>query len=128
MEGFSGSPVYVYTDDEPFGETTRLLGLTWCHFQHDSNIQNTGITAVVPVWKILELVHQENVMERRANTAEKMEGGKMKWVGETLTMLDSASDDTPGPEPERLKADGSLDEVAKRVIDAGKPEADAHED
>jgi len=126
MGGFSGSPVFIYDDSiyDPL-KSIRLLGLDYCHFNTaiDYQIVNAGVAGVIPAWKIHELLYEDgDVIAER----EKMREQNWTKVTEDSTApmieLDTGKVDRPGPDPERLQIDGTVEDVAKRVMDAGKPD------
>lgn len=81
LSGFSGSPVMLYI--APFSNrfrsggfapdegldtstTTGLIGIDWGHLGlAEDQAQNSGIMAVVPSWKLLELLDQPESVEHR---------------------------------------------------------------
>ena len=130
--GYSGSPVFVYDDtrgDDPF-LSSRLLGLDYCHFNTlgETGYVNSGHAGVVPAWKIWELLHEdEDVLMERREIAEREGGWTRVREGGPMVELDTG-DTRPGPEPERLQIDSTAEDVAKRVMDAGKPDASEEPD
>lgn len=74
LSGFSGSPVFVHVPpgDERWRRESApeggfyLMGLDWGHFPDlDNPKQNSGIMAVVPVWKLKELLEHPSVLRKR---------------------------------------------------------------
>lgn len=68
--GFSGSPVFVYKDGNPFGPTSRILGVDWGHLRasprHQRSVDHVGIVCVTPFWRVFDvLLSEEMVKERR---------------------------------------------------------------
>jgi len=77
LSGFSGSPVFLYippfsyrfrsgdfTPEAISPETSLyLLGIDWgnMRLEDEANMTNTGIMAVVPVWKLAELLESDDV-------------------------------------------------------------------
>jgi hypothetical protein len=90
IPGQSGSPVFLYRGIQtmgsmegkgPAGIRIRLLGIDYAHRDFDPVLddlrrplvprqwveQNTGMMAVVPAWKLAELLDDEDVVARRAD-------------------------------------------------------------
>lgn len=77
LTGFSGAPVFLYRDAEPFGSSTRLLGTLWGHIEHriqktaELGTENSGMAGVTPSWAMLDLLYDRSVLsERRALLAQ----------------------------------------------------------
>jgi len=115
LSGYSGSPVFVHI--LPFSKRPKskgwskekgpwLLGVDWGHehffekvLEDDGKTEvaekwkvrtNSGITNVVPVWKLLELLNIKEFVEMRKRDEERMEEEQKKKVsGVTLDSLDS---------------------------------------
>lgn len=71
VSGFSGSPVFVYdlpfnyagVRPEPFGQF--LLGIDCGHMPKAKSLLESGIAAIVPAWRILELLEDEQLKQMR---------------------------------------------------------------
>ena len=86
-----------------------------------------GIGVVIPIERVLEALEQPKVKEERQ--VREKEAWELREDDGPDYMPASADDESrPGPEPERLKTDLSPDEVAKRVMDAGKPDEGESDD
>lgn len=96
LPGHSGSPAYVYFSgrqvrlgvERKVKAQIRLLGIDWGHMNHRARVlgpdgrplddgsyveQNAGIACVVPAWKILEVLEQEEVAALRDKVERKAE-------------------------------------------------------
>lgn len=128
LSGFSGSPVmlYVSTDSNRFRsgtwETTDfiqnrpsitgLLGIDWGSLRlKDEVVTNTGIMGAVPVWKLTELLDQQEVVEMREEIA------KTAQEADSDAVLDAAGP-SPGSEYRRFE------NLVRRVVQVPKAEID----
>jgi hypothetical protein len=117
VSGYSGSPVFVrpFVDQkmcvDPYpsrdesdrgpwpssaisGNPTRLspgpwlLGVDWGYINnHDQSLNNTGVSAVVPAWRLIDLLNTEKLKMLRAQEQKEREE-KKKEMGVTLTSHD----------------------------------------
>ena len=113
---FSGSPVWVYKPGESW--PAMLLGVDWGHlFERTKSVarENANMACVAPAWHILDLIYSAREVELRRVLYDNMPKPK---DSEPMADTDSIK---PGPEPERLALEGDMEDVAKRVMDAGKP-------
>lgn len=85
-------------------------------------LESSGLSIVVPSWAILDLTEDDEAMSHRKQDEDEILAKRKK----RKARISPASKDTgpkrPGPEPERLQSDDTMDELAKRVMDAGKPD------
>jgi hypothetical protein len=83
VSGYSGSPVFVrpfdsakvfLSDMTPKGENYRgpwLLGVEWGYINnHDQRQNNTGMSGVVPAWRLKELLDTEELRLQRRQMQE----------------------------------------------------------
>jgi len=105
VSGFSGSPVIVF--DLPYSiQGTRpehfqefLLGIDCGHMPKDEKLMKAGIAAVVPAWRLTELLErQELVTDRRERERVKAEekAGKHRIVGDSAKPELTQNDFGPG--------------------------------
>jgi len=93
--GHSGAPVFGSIDSSPTTHRTRslikLLGINRGHAKAGDGRKkiNTGMTFVVPAWRILEMINSPEVM--MASKAIKERGAELE---QSYRSLDSASADT----------------------------------
>ena len=89
--GYSGSPVFVHIQDNTYRPNTNkysegysgplLLGVDWCHTVYREPLMDSagnerrdgyvsahsGLTGVIPSWKLLELLQGDEFAHRRLN-------------------------------------------------------------
>lgn len=109
LAGYSGAPVFAYRTNTyvnggiPPVDKALLLGIGWGHIKHPDNEDNvygvevetpgaptpgrynSGIMAVVPAWKLLELLDQPKVVDVRRKYEEHIEeqgGAEMDVAGD----------------------------------------------
>lgn len=119
LSGYSGSPVFVYLSDAkpPEGDTSRiaitpqtswLLGIDWAHLpviervkQSDAKtdvsqghvvLSNSGQMAVVPAWKLLELLYTDDLIESRREADKKFS----ETLSASAAILDTHTSDDDG--------------------------------
>jgi hypothetical protein len=104
ISGYSGSPVFV----RPFRteklraygsvheKTARVvsgpwfLGVDWGYINnHDQSQNNTGVSAVVPAWKLIDLLNTEKLRMQRSQEKQEREEARRRG-GTTLTSTDAA--------------------------------------
>lgn len=134
--GFSGSPCFVqypepaYQWDLP--ATYEDFADLWQtgHFRPRVYTEFFGILAgfwraegvgvVVPLKKILETLERKELLKDRKEREAEVHALRDARKAESKPAEQATS--RPGPEPERLHVEGSVEDVAKRVMDAGMPE------
>ena len=112
--GYSGSPVFLHflpiiTPPRPDIDKyvgPYLLGVEWCYFTGNQDVlkskkphpdgwyveYNTGISGVVPAWKISGLLQEDKVKRQRKDREEQM----AREAGESgVNLTDSESQDRP---------------------------------
>ncbi len=96
VPGYSGSPVFVYKSDferhkrvnplQVISDRFWLLGIDWCHLSDVAQVRdeetgaeessfvrvNTGMAGVIPAWKILEAINQDEFAEERRKADEQL--------------------------------------------------------
>lgn len=90
ISGFSGSPVFVYdlpfhlqgTRTEQFGQF--LLGIDCGHMPGGQSLLRSGVAAVVPAWRIMELLECQQLKEARDENRKQYEG-KQKMLKTILS-------------------------------------------
>jgi hypothetical protein len=138
--GFSGAPVFVIRDAPRFD--CRILGIDYAHMSGPWEMQladgtwdvvkdseNVGFAGVIPAWKIRTFLMTDERLKQDQEAVGKMIRDQRKQEGQRGTEKSGIVADAkrptrkPGPDPETLAADGTMEDVAKRVMDAGKPDA-----
>jgi hypothetical protein len=97
LSGFSGSPVLVYdlpfsisTDRQPAAFQQLLLGVDCGHLPEKEKYISAGIAAVIPAWRLLELLNQKELVEIRENwerECTRIEAAKTKIIPDTAQNL-----------------------------------------
>lgn len=139
VSGFSGSPCIVHWEDWveelPEGQKvvrsaregekeSYLFGMLLGHLPDIKSGENAGVGVVIPVERIRETLMREDLVEHRRKDEQALEENDGEdGAAKGAALLDSLEGDRdrPGPEPERLDAEGPWEDVARRVMDAGKP-------
>lgn len=122
IAGHSGSPVWV-----SHRHHLHMIGIDWGHLYERTRsgaIENANMALVVPGWEILDLLYREDIVRRREEAVKEARIPR----DEPEAVSDTEDRGTTGPAPERLAIDGTTEDVARRVFDAGKPDDDATED
>jgi hypothetical protein len=146
LGGYSGSPVFTFQPGPPRGTMVLknaekeampdfLLGVDWGHLPITERVldkdgepvaqewfvkSNSGQMAVVPAWRLRDLLDMEALVRVR-DLGELA----LKSLAEQGPVLDDVGWTPPrGPRPERLKIDDPLDMAVKRILKKGKPPAD----
>jgi hypothetical protein len=147
LPGHSGSPTFVYftgtaarlgADERPPEAAVYVLGIDWGHLPHHAHVlvpppkgemdakpvperwyveENSGISCVVPAWKITEILEgDEDLVSRRAETEETFAA-----MNEALThpdlgaVEDSADGDLDGGEF------GRFEDLTRKLVHTPKP-------
>lgn len=94
IEGYSGSPVWIYRGSDTFGEYTRLLGIVCAHFP------DAGMALVVPSWRVLELLNRPRLVADRAKArkATRLRPGSVRRGG-VVGGPSPSTPDASGPPP-----------------------------
>jgi hypothetical protein len=80
-QGFSGSPCFLQFEHTGVSEawtgprlmsTTALLGMMIAHFQGGTRVEHAGVGVVLPVEKIRELFHRDDVVLDRQRVAARV--------------------------------------------------------
>jgi hypothetical protein len=131
LSGYSGSPVFLRSQGK-----IHVLGVDWGHlpiFEHvlekdkETRVSdgwvvkgNSGQAAVVPAWRLIDLLNSEEIVKAREELEERLRKQRPQGV-----VLDVAQEERPsGPQAEHLKIEGNWEDALKEALRQGKPPKD----
>ncbi len=138
-KGFSGSPCFLRYQESPnddlpptYEEFAELWTLGSFMPEMGTDLfgilsgfwRAGGVGVVVPYKKILETLERKELLEDRKEREAEVRAHRNARMAKSEPAEQASR---PGPEPERLSLNGTMEDVAKGVMDAGKPDDEASE-